>query len=74
MKTAKELNKDIVSITMKIAKDFPELSKYIGEMPVSLNDTDESKISIESLQEYYDSLNALLKKYASNSDGVKDKQ
>ena len=42
MKTAKELNTDILNMTMKIQETHPELSKFISEMPVkSLDDKDD---------------------------------
>lgn len=34
MKTKEGLEKDIIEISMKIHREFPELSKYISEMPV----------------------------------------
>ncbi|HLO56809.1 MAG TPA: hypothetical protein VK169_21110 [Saprospiraceae bacterium] len=33
MKTKAELEKDIIDITIKMQREFPELSKYIAEMP-----------------------------------------
>jgi hypothetical protein len=33
MKTKAELEKNIANITTKIHQEFPELSKYITEMP-----------------------------------------
>lgn len=63
MKTEAELNKDILKTTMTIQEKFPELSKYIGEMPATLPDTDDPEINNKMLKEYSDSLDALLKKY-----------
>lgn len=54
---------DIVNITIKIQNDFPELSKYIKEVPI--NSPNISKdISQENLLDYYNSLKMMLKKYA----------
>lgn len=54
---------DIINITMKIQKDFPELSKYIKEVPVKgLNISKD--ISQENLLDYYNSLSMMLKRYA----------
>jgi hypothetical protein len=39
MKTKAELNYDILKITNDIANTFPELSKYIEEMPVKISYT-----------------------------------
>ena len=41
MKTEKELNNDILKITLTIQEKFPELSKYIAEMPVTIPDIDD---------------------------------
>ena len=35
MKTKTELQQDIINITTTIHREFPELSKYIVEMPVT---------------------------------------
>ena len=40
MKTEKQLNADILKITLLIQEKYPELSKYITEMPVSNPDTE----------------------------------
>lgn len=64
MKTEKELNDAILKITMKIQNDYPELSKYLSEMPVTIPDVDQSKLTIKVLGEYYESLENLLKKYS----------
>ena len=63
MKTEKELNADILKITMTIKEKYPELSKNIIEMPVTNSETISSAISNKSLQDYYDSLVTLLKNY-----------
>ena len=63
MKTEKELNTDILDITMKIEEKFPELSKYLKEMPVKISNTTSTEITTKSLKDYYDSLNDLFKNY-----------
>ncbi len=70
MKTEKEINNDILKITMTIQEKFPELSKYIAEMPETIPDSDDPEINIKNLKSYYDSLEALLKKYATNHNPV----
>lgn len=64
MKTEKELNNDILEITMNIKKNYPELIKYLGEMPVTIPDDATPEITVKILQEYYNSLNSILEKYA----------
>jgi hypothetical protein len=60
MKT--KLEQDIISITAKIHQEFPELSKYISEMPVNNSEGDE--INVKNLEEYYNSLEELVSEYA----------
>jgi hypothetical protein len=66
MKTEAELNADILKITLLIQDKFPELSKYITEMPVTIPDEKHPEINLTALQDYYNSLDALLKKYEVN--------
>lgn len=66
MQTEKQLNVEILEMTMKIEEQFPELSKYIAEMPVTIPNTATPEITIKILQDYYDSLKILLKDYAIN--------
>jgi hypothetical protein len=61
MKTEKELTRDILKITMTIEEVFPELSKYIGEIRISVSGRE---IDSENLTDYYDSLDSFFKKYA----------
>ncbi len=63
METKKHINNKILAITMKIQDEFPELSKYIAEMPVTIPNIEDPAINIDSLNEYYNSLNDLLSKY-----------
>lgn len=63
MKNEKELNSDILNITMKIEATHPELSKFIGEMPVKMSNAEGTETDLKSLKDYYNSLVALLKKY-----------
>lgn len=66
MKTEKKINKAILKITMKIKELFPELSKYILEMPVTIPNIENPEMNIKALQDYYDSLEVLLKDYTEN--------
>lgn len=63
MKTQGEISNDILKITMLIQDKYPELSKYIGEMPVTIPDDASPHINAKILQDYCDSLNDLVKKY-----------
>jgi hypothetical protein len=66
MKTEKELNNDILKITMAIRDNFPELSKYLNEMPVTIPVSNNPEINLKNLQDYFNSLDALFRKYVIN--------
>jgi hypothetical protein len=59
----KDLNSKILEITMNIKDNYPELSKYLEEMPVTIPDEQNPDITLKNLSSYYDSLNSLLNKY-----------
>lgn len=61
--TEKELNSKILKITMMITEQYPELSKYLEEMPVTIPDEKNPEITRKNLNAYYDSLNSMLNKY-----------
>ncbi len=63
LQTAKNWNEKILKITMRIEDQYPELSKYLEEMPVAIPDEKNPEISVETLKNYYNSLRALLSKY-----------
>ena len=63
METENELNDKILKITMIIKDQYPELSKYIEEMPVTIPDEKDPEITRRGLRTYYDSLKAVLNKY-----------
>ena len=66
MKTEKELNKNILKITMTIREEFPELIKFLNEMPETIPDLAHPKINTKILQDYFNSLKKLLLEYAPN--------
>lgn len=66
MKTEKELNTAILDITLKIRDQFPELSKYILEMPETIPNMENPEMNRKVLQEYYESLEIMLKDYSEN--------
>jgi sugar-specific transcriptional regulator TrmB len=68
MKTENKIEDAILKITMKIQKQYPELSKYLVEMPVTIPDVQNPEINIKNLQDYYNSLVELLNKYAPNHE------
>lgn len=62
MNNETEINKEILTLLVKIQTKAPELSKYLGEMPVVLKNGG-SKVNLQNLKDYYDSLQNLLKNY-----------
>lgn len=66
MKTERELNENISKITMTIREEFPELSKFLNEMPETIPVEEFPEITIKILQDYFNSLENLLLKYAPN--------
>lgn len=71
MKTVHDLSNDITETTLGIHKDFPELSKYIIEMPVTIPNVANPEIIVDSLKDYSESLNALVTKYSKNKNQLK---
>jgi len=63
IETEKDLNSKILKITMMIKDQYPELSKYIEEMEVTIPDEKDPEITLKNLKTYYDSLNSMLNKY-----------
>jgi hypothetical protein len=70
MKTEKDLNFDIINITMTIEKVFPELSKYISEIWVTKPHTLNTEISTKNLKDYYEILESFLSQYAASHAGL----
>ena len=66
MKAIDKLNDDILKITLKIQNEYPEISVYLTEMPVTIPNVSSPKINITSLSDYYESLKILLKDYIEN--------
>ncbi|MCP9746814.1 hypothetical protein [Lacihabitans sp. CS3-21] len=66
MKAIDKLNDDILKITLKIQTEYPEISVYLTEMPVTIPNVSSPKINISSLSDYYESLKILLKDYIEN--------
>ncbi|MEN2283421.1 hypothetical protein AAGF08_14845 [Algoriphagus sp. SE2] len=64
MKTKEQLERDIINITMKIHTEFPELSKYISEIPEPDYDTGAGQLSSWKFKEYYNSLVEIVNEYA----------
>ena len=62
MKTEKELNAKILSLTMQIREERPELTKYLEEMPITIPSESDPEITVKLLKGYIESLKDLLNK------------
>ncbi len=62
-KIEKDLNSKIMKITMVIKDKYPELVKYLDEMPVTIPVEKKQEITLKNLGGYYEALNSLLTKY-----------
>lgn len=63
METEKELNTKIMKTIMLIQKDYPELAKYIDEMPITIPNESHPHVNIKNLKDYFDSLSNVLQDY-----------
>lgn len=59
----KELNAEILEITMRIREKYPELAEYLPELPGTIPDNKNPEITIKILREYRDTLKALVENY-----------
>jgi hypothetical protein len=63
METEDEINAKILKITMVIHENYPELSKYLNEMPITVPIDSRPEVNVKNLHKYYDSLVTLFRKY-----------
>ena len=66
MKSQNDLNEKIVKATIEIEEKFPELTKYLNEMPDHFLFSTKREVQRKDLRDYLDSLNQLLKTFAMN--------
>jgi hypothetical protein len=76
MKTALEINNSILCLTNEIKKTYPELIKYIAEIPVKDVFTTSYQVNTKNLLDYYNTLEIIFYEYAlkhnKNSGSVND--
>ncbi len=72
LKTEKELNADILKISIEIGTKYPELSVNLAEMPVTIPNVPSPKINRETLTEYYQSLKIMVEDYIKNHNKTFD--
>lgn len=63
MDEEKILTERIMAITAEINKRYPELTKYITEMPETNPDFEDPEINKKILREYHESLLQLIQRY-----------
>lgn len=68
MKTKEELERDIVNITMRIHNEYPELSKFISEMPEDSSGKNFNHEGTANFENYYNSLEEVLLEYSKTHD------
>ena len=64
MESKNELNDKIRLTTLKIQENYPELIKYMNEIPRDLSSGTVKKVNNNELKDYLASLNDLLETYA----------
>ncbi|MGM5470329.1 hypothetical protein ACS386_08625 [Flavobacteriaceae bacterium LMO-SS05] len=64
MESQNNLNDKIRLTTLKIQEEYPELIKYLNEIPRNRLSNAEKEIDNTALKDYLDSLNNLLETYA----------
>ena len=57
------LNSKILKTTLMIKDQYPELSKYLEEMPETIPDEKNPEITLNNLKNYFDSLTSMLNTY-----------
>jgi hypothetical protein len=63
MKTQNQLNNDILTITLLIFDKYPELSKYLDEIPVKIPVNETARNTMNAQISYYNSLCSILNRY-----------
>ncbi len=59
----KELNHIILALSMEIRDEYPELSRFLGEIPITVPVEDIPELQLENLVDYYSSLKSLKDNY-----------
>ena len=63
MKVELEINNKILYLTNEIKKKYPELIKYIGEIPVKDVFTNSYEVNTKNLLDYYNTLKIIFDEY-----------
>ncbi|GAO27693.1 hypothetical protein [Geofilum rubicundum] len=60
---AHDLNDKILQISNEITDQYPELLKYLDEMPITIPSDNDPEMSLKQLQSHYESLASILSEY-----------
>lgn len=71
MKTEIELEEAILDILKKIRTEFPELIKYINEMPIFISRSNSQNISDTELEAYFNSVYEIYSEYSNTHSSLK---
>ncbi len=65
MKISQKILAEISQITREIEEKYPELQKYLDELPITLSDNNNkvNKMDEKTLNEYLENLKSIVKKY-----------
>jgi hypothetical protein len=69
MKT--EIEEAILDILKKIRTEFPELIKYINEMPIFISRSNSQNISDTELEAYFNSVYEIYSEYSNTHSSLK---
>jgi hypothetical protein len=65
METEEEINAKILKVTMVIQENYPELYKFLNEMPITIPIDSRPEVNVKNLQKYYETLLTLFRNYVS---------
>jgi hypothetical protein len=64
MKTEKELENAILDMLNKMQNDFPELTKYINEIPLLISGSKSQLVTTSELEAFFNSLHEIYSQYS----------
>lgn len=73
MKTETDIETKITNITIQIQADYPELSKFIKEMPVNISENVHNGVNNSNMEEYYNSLLEMIATYSESHSSSEEK-
>ena len=68
MRTEKEITEAIGKLTFEIREKYPEISKYLNEMPVTNPNEEHPEMNVKVLKDYYDNLVIMMKRYSAEHE------